>query len=149
MLAKTSSVGSASSAETKRTTSESVPNRENGVPEGRAETGEAEEGRMMNRREVHRAVDRLIDLITRAGISEAETAEVDELIVRLRRQRAKVEGLPHCPHCRAAAEGFLWDSLPETTRQSFVREATELDWLERGLHEGLSQFPPAGNDDDL
>lgn len=113
----------------------------------------------MTRREVHRAVDRLVDLITRQGISEAETAEVEALIDLLRRQRAKVEGLPRCPHCvtearaqaLAQSEDYNWDTLPESTRATFVREIVEKDWLEAGLTRGLSEspFPPDGNDNDL
>src|SRR2546428_352596 len=83
--------------------------------------------------EVHKLVDRLIDLITRQAISEAETDEVDRLIVRLRRQRALVEEFPlhHSTTPEALArsaaveEGYRWENLPETTRRQFIREQYE------------------------
>ena|SRR2546426_6584269 len=108
----------------------------------------------MTRREVHRAVDRLVDLITRQGISEAEQAEVEGLIELLRRQRAKVEGLPRCPHCVTEAqartiafeEGLDFESLPSETKEDLLDAARFAIWAEnkQGLSE--SPFPPIDDD---
>src|SRR5438128_793724 len=108
----------------------------------------------MTRREVHRAVDRLIDLITRPGISEEETAEIEAILDLLRRQRQKVESLPHCPHCVTEAqartiafeEGLDFESLPSETKEDLLDAARFAIWAEnkQGLSE--SPFPPLDDD---
>src|SRR2546425_2076984 len=108
----------------------------------------------MTRRDIQKALARLMDLVTRQAISEEETAEVEALIDLLRRQRAKVEGLPHCPHCVTEAqartiafeEGLDFESLPSETKEDLLDAARFAIWAEnkQGLSE--SPFPPIDDD---
>src|SRR5947209_20487079 len=106
----------------------------------------------MTERELHRLGRRILDLVSREGLSPAEYDEVEECIALLRRERTAHEAEHRVAH-RAAhladEEGLRWESVPELTRQQFIREVTETDWLERGLRGGLSEspFPPAGKDE--
>ena len=105
----------------------------------------------MTERELHRLGRRILDLISREGLSPAEYDEVEECIELLRRERTAHEAEHRAAH-RAAhladEEGYAWEALPESTRAQFVREIVEKDWLETGLARGLTEspFPPIDDD---
>ena len=108
----------------------------------------------MTERELWRLGRRILDLISRQGLSPDEYEEIEALIELLRRQRAKVEGLPRCPHCVTEAqartiafeEGLDFESLPSETKEDLLDAARFAIWAEnkQGLSE--SPFPPIDDD---
>ena len=108
----------------------------------------------MTDRELHRLGRRILDLISREGLSPAEYDEIEECIELLRRERTAHEAEHRVAH-RAAhladEEGYAWEALPAETRAQFIREVTETDWLEAGLTRGLTEspFPPLDDNTSL
>src|SRR5207245_8889482 len=95
-----------------------------------------------------RQFDRMCHWTTRQSVTVEEKAELIALLKFLRRERKAFGQRVAGAIARAESEDYIWDALPPSTREAFLRESTEVSWLERGLHEGLTEapFPPIDDD---